>query len=183
MKLFKSTQLLLASSLLCCLPVLAQADNDPIRIGSFLAVTGPASFLGDPELKTLKLYIDEVNAKGGIDGRMVELIHYDTSGKAKEAVSFTKRLVQKDRVDIIVGGSASGTTLAAMPVIEKAQVPFISLAGSVKIIEPVQKWTFKMPHTDRMAAAKIPSFLRLAAISMALSLSPTRTGIIWEGPR
>ena len=155
MKLFKSTQLLLASSLLCCLPVLAQADNDPIRIGSFLAVTGPASFLGDPELKTLKLYIDEVNAKGGIDGRMVELIHYDTSGKAKEAVSFTKRLVQKDRVDIIVGGSASGTTLAAMPVIEKAQVPFISLAGSVKIIEPVQKWTFKMPHTDRMAAAKI----------------------------
>ncbi len=155
MKLFKSTQLLLASSLLCCLPVLAQADNDPIRIGSFLAVTGPASFLGDPELKTLKLYIDEVNAKGGIDGRMVELIHYDTSGKAKEAVSFTKRLVQKDRVDIIVGGSASGTTLAAMPVIEKAQVPFISLVGSVKIIEPVQKWTFKMPHTDRMAAAKI----------------------------
>ena len=155
MKLFKSTQLLLASSLLCCLPVLAQADNDPIRIGSFLAVTGPASFLGDPELKTLKLYIDEVNAKGGIDGRMVELIHYDTSGKAKEAVSFTKRLVQKDRVDIIVGGSASGTTLAAMPVIEKAQIPFISLAGSVKIIEPVQKWTFKMPHTDRMAAAKI----------------------------
>jgi len=155
MKLSKSTRTLLASALLCSLPVLAQADDDPIRIGSFLAVTGPASFLGDPELKTLKLYIDEVNAKGGIDGRKVELVHYDTSGKAKEAVSFAKRLVQKDRVDIIVGGSASGTTLAAIPVIEKAKIPFISLAGSVKIIEPVKKWTFKVPHTDRMAAAKI----------------------------
>ncbi|WP_158070077.1 ABC transporter substrate-binding protein, partial [Motiliproteus sp. MSK22-1] len=128
---------------------------DSIKIGTFLAVTGPASFLGDPELKTLQMYIEEINAKGGVDGKTVELVHYDTGGNAKKAVSFAKRLIKRDKVDVIVGGSTSGSTLAAMPEISKAGVPFISLAGSVKIIDPVNKWTFKTPHTDRMAASKV----------------------------
>ncbi len=128
---------------------------DTIKIGSFLAVTGPASFLGDPELKTMQMYVEEINAKGGVNGKQLELIHYDTSGKAKEAVNFVKRLIKKDQVDVIVGGSTSGTTMAAIPIVEKDQLPFISLAGSVKIIDPVKKWVFKVPHTDRMAAAKI----------------------------
>lgn len=132
----------------------AQA-GDTIKIGSFLAVTGPASFLGDPELKTLQMYVEEINAKGGVNGKKLELIHYDTSGKAKEAVNFAKRLIKKDRVDVIVGGSTSGTTMAVIPIVQKNRVPFISLAGSVKIIDPVKKWVFKVPHTDRMAAAKI----------------------------
>ncbi|HPB75298.1 MAG TPA: ABC transporter substrate-binding protein, partial [Chromatiaceae bacterium] len=83
------------------------------------------------------------------------LIHYDTGGNAKEAVNFFKRLVKKDKVDIILGGSSSGESLAVMPLAEEEEIPFISMAGAVKIIEPVQKWTFKTPHTDRMAAAKI----------------------------
>lgn len=128
---------------------------DTIKVGTFLSVTGPASFLGDPELKTLQMYIKAINDFGGIDGKKIELIHYDTGGKAKEAVKFTKRLIQKDKVDVIVGGSTSGSSIAAMPLVEKAHVPFISLAGSVKIIDPVNKWVFKTPHTDRMAASKI----------------------------
>jgi len=129
------------------------ADN--IKVGTFLAVTGGASFLGDPELKTLQLYIENINAKGGVDGRQVELIHYDTKGNPKEAVKFIKRLIKKDRVDVIVGGSTSGSTMAVMPEVAKAGMPFISLAGSVKIVDPAQKWTFKTPHTDRMAAGKV----------------------------
>ena len=93
----------------------ALAAGDTIKVGTFLAVTGPASFLGDPELKTLQLYIEAVNAKGGIDGKQVELIHYDTGGNAKEAVSFAKRLIKQDKVDVIVGGSTSGSSLAVMP--------------------------------------------------------------------
>ncbi len=136
------------------LPSLAFSKR-PVKIGSFLALTGPASFLGDPELKTLKMYIDEVNAKGGIDGHKVELIYYDTGGKAKVAKDVVKRLIKKDRVDVIVGGSTSGTTLAVIDIVERANIPFISCAGSIRIIKPVKKWVFKTPHTDRMAAAKI----------------------------
>ncbi len=129
--------------------------SEPIRVGAFLAVTGKASFLGDPELKTLKLYVDELNAKGGVDGRKIELIHYDTKGKAKEAKTFVNRLIKKDRVHVLIGGTTSGNTLAVIDIVERSKVPFISLAGSVKIIEPVKPWVFKTPHTDRMAAKKI----------------------------
>jgi branched-chain amino acid transport system substrate-binding protein len=129
--------------------------EDPIRIGTFLSVTGPASFLGDPELRTLQMYVEELNAQGGLLGKKVELVHYDTAGQAKEAVTFVKRLIQADGVDVIVGGSSTGDTMAAIPEVEKAGVPFVSLAGGVEIVEPVKKWVFKTPHTDRMAAIRI----------------------------
>lgn len=138
---------------------------ETIKVGTFLSVTGPASFLGDPELRTMQMYIEEVNAEGGVDGRQVELVHYDTGGQAKEAVGFVKRLIQKDRVHVIVGGSTSGSTIAVMPEAEKAGIPLISLAGAVQIIEPVNKWVFKTPHTDRMAAAKIFEDMQSRGIS------------------
>jgi branched-chain amino acid transport system substrate-binding protein len=128
---------------------------DTIKIGTFLSVTGPASFLGDPELRTLQMYVDDLNAKGGLLGKKLELVHYDTGGQAKEAVTFVKRLIQNDQVDVIVGGSSTGDTMAAIPEVEKAEIPFVSLAGAVEIIEPVKKWVFKVPHTDRMAAIRI----------------------------
>jgi branched-chain amino acid transport system substrate-binding protein len=129
--------------------------GETIRIGTFLSVTGPASFLGDPELRTLQMYVDELNAGGGVLGRKLELVHYDTAGQAKGAVTFVKRLIQNDEVDVIVGGSSTGDTMAAIPEVEKAEVPLISLAGGVEIVEPVKKWVFKTPHTDRMAAIRI----------------------------
>jgi len=144
---------------------------DTVKIGTFLSVTGPASFLGDPELRTLRMYVDEINAAGGIDGMQVELVHYDTGGKATEAVKFAKRLIQKDKVDVIVGGSTSGSTIAVMPEVEKAGVPLISLAGAVQIIEPVNKWVFKTPHTDRMAAAKIFEDMKKRGISKVALIS------------
>ncbi len=147
------------------------ADSNTIKVGSFLAVTGPASFLGDPELKTLQLYIERLNADGGIDGKKIELIHYDTGGNAKKAVSFAKRLIKRDDVDLIIGGSTSGSTLAAMPEISAAGVPFISLAGSIKIIEPVDKWTFKTPHTDRMAAQRIFADMQSRGITRVALIS------------
>lgn len=151
----RKTFTMLTAGILMGLGAVQGFAADTIKVGTFLSVTGPASFLGDPELKTLQMYVEEVNAAGGVDGKKVELIHYDDGGNAKEAVNFAKRLIQKDKVDVIVGGSTTGTTLAVMPLVESGETPFISLAGAVSIIRPVKKWTFKTPHTDAMAAAKI----------------------------
>ncbi|MDH4060522.1 MAG: ABC transporter substrate-binding protein [Aquincola sp.] len=129
--------------------------QEPIRIGSFLSVTGPASFLGDPEQKTLEMQVDKINAEGGVLGRKLQLTVYDDAGDAEKARTFAKRLLEQDKVDVIVGGSTTGTTMAAVPLAEAAGVPFISLAGAVVIVEPVKKWVFKTPHTDRMACDKI----------------------------
>ena len=138
---------------------------DPIKIGSFLTVTGPASFLGDPELKTLQIYVDSINANGGINGRLIELIYYDTGGKAQDAVGFVKRLIKNDHIDLIVGGTTSGDTLAVIPEVEKEGIPLISLASAVDIVEPVKKWVFKVAHSDRMAAAKIFEDLRKSKLT------------------
>jgi branched-chain amino acid transport system substrate-binding protein len=128
---------------------------DPIKIGSVLSVTGPAAFLGDPELKTLQMYVEDINKKGGVLGRPLELVHYDDGSDAGKANGFTKRLIDDDKVDILVGGTTTGATMSAAPLVEKAGIPFISLAGAVVIVEPVKKWIFKTPHTDRMAAEKV----------------------------
>lgn len=144
---------------------------DPIKIGSFLAVTGPASFLGDPELKTLQMYVDEINAKGGVIGRQLELVHYDSGANPQKAVGFVKRLIQRDEVDVIVGGSASGETMAVIPEVEQAGVPFISLAGAIAIVEPVKKWVFKTPHTDRMALGKIYGDMKKRGIGKVALIS------------
>ena len=132
----------------------AQAQQ-PIKIGAFLAATGPAAFLGDPEQKTLELYIEKLNAAGGVLGRKLQLVSYDSAGSADKARTFAKRLIEQDQVDVIVGGSTTGETMAVVPLVEQAGVPFISLAGAVVIVEPVKKWVFKTPHTDRMACERI----------------------------
>jgi branched-chain amino acid transport system substrate-binding protein len=144
---------MLAAGTAIAISVSAQAQQ-PIKIGSFLAVTGPASFLGDPEAKTLRLYVDQVNKAGGVNGRKLEVVIYDSAGDAKQAATFARRLIEEDKVDIIVGGSTTGETMAVVPLVEEAQIPFISLAGASVIVEPVKKWVFKMPHSDRMAVEK-----------------------------
>jgi branched-chain amino acid transport system substrate-binding protein len=133
-------------------PAVAQ---EPIKIGAFLSVTGGAAFLGDPEQKTLELYVEKINAAGGVLGRKLQLVSYDSAGDSEKARTFAKRLIEQDKVDVIVGGSTTGETMAVIPLVEAAQIPFISLAGAVVIIEPVKKWVFKTPHTDRMACEKI----------------------------
>jgi len=149
----------------------AAMAQEPVRIGTFLSVTGPASFLGDPELKTLEMYVDKINAEGGVLGRKLQLVSYDDSGDAEKARTFAKRLIEQDKVDIIVGGSTTGTTMAAVPLAEQAGTPFISLAGAVVIVEPVKKWVFKTPHTDRMACEKIFVDMQARKVSRAALIS------------
>jgi branched-chain amino acid transport system substrate-binding protein len=157
-----------AALLAAATAVQAQA---PIRIGAFLAVTGPAAFLGDPEQKTLELYVERLNAAGGVLGRKLELVAYDSGGDAEKARTFAKRLIEQDRVDVIVGGSTTGETMAVVPLAEAAGMPFVSLAGAVVIVEPVKKWVFKTPHTDRMACDKIFVDMKARGFSRAALIS------------
>ena len=160
----------LLAAVLAGLAFSAQAA-DPIKIGSFLSTSGPAAFLGDPEKKVLELYVDKINAAGGINGRPLELIVYDDGGRADKALSFAKRLLSNDRVDVIVGGSTTATTMASVKLIEGAGTPFISLAGAVVIIDPVKKWVFKTAHTDRMAAEKVMQDMKKRGLSRLALLS------------
>ena len=146
---------------------------EPIKIGSVLSVTGPAAFLGDPELKTLQMYVEDINKKGGVIGRPLQLVHYDDGSDASKANGFAKRLIDDDKVDLIVGGTTTGSTMSMAPLVEKAGVPFISLAGAVVVVEPVKKWIFKTPHTDRMAAEKVFEDMKKRGLTKVALFSET----------
>lgn len=150
-----------------------QNASAEIRIGAVLSVSGPASFLGDPEKKTLEIYVDAINAKGGVNGEKLKLIVYDDGGDANNARTFATRLVEQDKIAAMVGGTTTGSTLAMIPLFEEAKIPFISLAGAVQIIEPVRDWVFKTPHTDRMACEKILIDLKQRKLTTIALISGT----------
>ena len=150
----KRTLIALAATMAFTLPALAQSSA-PIRIGAVLSTTGPAGYLGDPQLKTLQTYIAQINTDGGVLGRKLELVHYDDASDAGKANGFAKRLMDDDKVDLLIAGTTTGATMAMAPLVEKAGIPLISLSGAVVVVEPVKKWIFKTPHTDRMAAEKV----------------------------
>lgn len=132
----------------------------PIKIGALFAVTGPAAFLGEPERNTAKMVVDEINKAGGVKGRKLELVSYDTAGDATKAVQLATKLIKDDKVAAIIGPSTTGETMAVIPVAEKEQVPLISCSAGSKITDPVKKWVFKTAQNDTLAVGKIFEYLQ-----------------------
>lgn len=151
--MFKRIFFLLAMTMLSGMPA-AQA-TEPIKIGAVLSVSGPASFLGEPERNTLLLLQDKINAQGGILGRPLEMIIYDDETEVNKAVLAADRLLKRDRVVAAIGGTTSGNTLAVMPKFASAKIPLVSCAAAEKIVKPVNPWVFKTPQSDRHAVIKI----------------------------
>ena len=131
-----------------------------IKIGGLFSVTGPPSFLGEPERNTAKMVVDEINAKGGIKGKKLELVVYDTQGDATKAVQSANRLIKEDKVVAIIGPSTTGESMAVLPVAEKEGIPLISCAAGAKITDPVKKWVFKTAQNDGLAVTKIFEYLK-----------------------
>ncbi|MBF0111783.1 MAG: ABC transporter substrate-binding protein [Desulfamplus sp.] len=125
------------------------------KIGGVFDSTGPASFLGDPEQKTMQMMVEQINAAGGIDGNMLEAVIYDSEGDPAKAVSAVNKLLHKDNVIAIIGPSTTPTTLAIVNFVEKAQVPLISCAAGVEITSPIKPWVFKTAQSDLLAVAAI----------------------------
>jgi branched-chain amino acid transport system substrate-binding protein len=143
----------------------------PIKIGALFAVTGPASFLGEPERNTAQMVVDEINKAGGVKGRQLQLIVYDTQGDATKAVQAATRLIKEDNVVAIIGPSTTGDSMAVIPLVEKAQIPLISCAAGSKITDPVKKWVFKTAQNDSLAVAKIFEYLKKHKLSKVAILT------------
>jgi branched-chain amino acid transport system substrate-binding protein len=152
MRLGKAAAVVLCIAALAGGPALAA---DTIKVGAILAVTGPASFLGAPEAKTLEMLVEETNARGGINCRKVELIIKDTQASPEKAVSFAKQLIDEDRVFAIIGPSTSGETMQIKNLAEESRTILLSCAAAEVIVNPVAKYVFKVAPSDRYAADMI----------------------------
>jgi branched-chain amino acid transport system substrate-binding protein len=138
----------------------AAVAASPVKIGGLFAVSGPAAFLGEPERNSAKMLVDEINKSGGIKGRMLELVSYDTTGDATKAVQLATKLIKDDKVVAIIGPSTTGETMAIIPLMEKEQIPLISCAAGSKITDPVKKWVFKTAQNDALAVGRIYEYLQ-----------------------
>jgi len=138
---------------LSVLPGMSTASE--IKIGAILAQTGPAAFLGGPEEKSLRMLVDSMNAKGGINGHTIKLIIKDSAADPAKAISFTRQLIEEEKVFAIIGPSTSGETLKIKSTCEQNKTLLISCASAELIVNPLLPYVFKTAPSDSNAARKI----------------------------
>lgn len=126
------------------------AAQETIKIGGLLETSGFVASLGQPGLEGASLAIEQVNAKGGIGGKKLELVNVNTESDNTKTVSAAKRLIEQDDVVAFVGPMNSGSSYAVIDTVQRAGVPMISNGGSRGIVLPPEekKWVFLAPLTD-----------------------------------
>lgn len=138
----------------------APEGKEPYKIGAVFDISGKSSSLGIPERDTAEMVVAEINKNGGINGHPINLIVVDSKSNETEAALAAKKLIQQG-VAAIIGASTSGTTMAMVDIIQNNNIPLISCAASVRIVEPVtdRKWVFKTAQSDSFVAARIIDYL------------------------
>ncbi|MBN2507543.1 MAG: ABC transporter substrate-binding protein [Verrucomicrobia bacterium] len=134
---------------------MAAPSGPPIKIGALFSVTGPASFLGAPEARTVEMLVQKINASGGVLGRPLRIIVKDTAGSPEKAVSFARQLIEEDEVVAIIGPSTSGETMQIKGLCEENETVLMSCAAAEVIVNPVAKYVFKSPQKDSQAVTWI----------------------------
>ncbi len=142
-------------------------SGEPVKIGAIFSVTGPAAPLGEPEQLAAEMVEEAVNKTGGILGRPLKIIIEDDGSEESKAASAVKKLIEQEKVCAIIGPTLSGTTLAIVDAIQKAEIPMFACAASAKITHPVKKWVFSCAQTDVLAVKRIVKYLTKAGLKKA----------------
>ncbi len=139
--------------LLCCLfslgagkPLLAA---EPIKIGALMSMTGPAGFVGSNVKEAIQVVVDDINKKGGVLGRPIEVLYEDDQSNPANAVVAVTKLIRDQKVSAIIGPSVMDSGMAIMPTVEKEGVPFMVIGP---IVTPTKKWVFLLGPGDARGA-------------------------------
>ncbi|MBW1896109.1 MAG: ABC transporter substrate-binding protein [Deltaproteobacteria bacterium] len=160
-------------------PVVKVFAAEPYKVGAVFSVTGPLSFLGDPEKKTAVMLQEQINKTGGINGHPLELIVYNDEGDATKCALAVRKLITQDNVCAIIGPSLSGNSMAVVAEAKKHEIPLVSCAASFKIVtkDPKtgeqRKWVFKTPQSDSMAVEAIYTHMKKHGISKIAIMAAT----------
>jgi branched-chain amino acid transport system substrate-binding protein len=151
----KTLRTLAAAALAAAALHAGAAEKPPLKIGALFAVTGGAAYLGAPEARTLEMMVEDLNAKGGIDGRKVQLVLKDTASDPAKAVSFARQLMDEEKVFAIIGPTTTGETMAVKPIAEEGKTILLSCASADVIVNPVAPHVFKTAPKDAHAVEMI----------------------------
>jgi branched-chain amino acid transport system substrate-binding protein len=164
---------LVLASLALALGCGSGSKSEPYVIGGIFSITGPASYLGEPERNSMEMVAEEINAKGGINGHPLKLFIYDDEGDVTKARLHAEKLLQKDKVLTIIGPSITPASMTVLEVTQKAKMPLISCAAAAGITSPVKDrfWTFKTAQTDQMAVSRIYQYCQKHGIAKVAILT------------
>jgi len=145
---------------------------DEIVIGYHGPMTGPASWVGLGGRDGALMALAEINAAGGINGRMIRMISYDDAGKASEAEAVAKKMIESDKVFAILGGGVSNVAIVVAEEAHRGKVPYMNgSAASPKVIDLQSRWTFSGATIDvrdigENAAAFIGDYLKVKKVAV-----------------
>jgi branched-chain amino acid transport system substrate-binding protein len=148
------------ATLMAALPIAALAQKEPVRIGVIQPLTGSVAYNGTSDVNGSRLAVEERNRKGGVLGRMVELVIEDGQCKPANSVNAAEKLIQKDKVPVISGAFCSSSTMAVMPVVEKNRIPLVTGVSSMAgLTERGNRWFFRATETDALLAKSFAKIL------------------------
>jgi branched-chain amino acid transport system substrate-binding protein len=139
------------------LPIVTMAAHaaDPIKVGVLFTQTGPVGTYGMQQLKAAQMWAEDVNRRGGLAGRPVEIKAYDPEANGTKMVQFLRRLVESDNVDVVLGPSTSGEALLAVPIANETKVAVLSHTTAYAVVNPPTPYMFQPFPTDRLFAPKM----------------------------
>lgn len=126
-------------------------EKEAYKIGAIFSTTGGNANLGVPEENTVDMIVDKINAEGGINGHPLEVIVYNDETDAAKTATLATKLIEQDQVLAIIGSTGTGQTMAMLDAVTTAEIPLVSCAAGIGIVEPVadRYWVFKTPQADR----------------------------------
>jgi branched-chain amino acid transport system substrate-binding protein len=157
----------------------AAAQDKVIKIGALLPMSGPGSYFGAQDRQGVDLALEQLN-RTGVGGYKLDVKYEDSSCSPLPATQAAKRLLEQYKPDVVIGEECSDATLAIMPLMEQAKVPFVNAgSSSIKITEPGNPWTFRIMPNEVMQGVDIATnaYNRLNARTAVLLYENTNAGI------
>ena len=139
-----------------------EASGDTIKLGWLGSLTGDGAVWGTCESQTLEMLIEQKNAEGGLLGKQIELIKYDTKGDANEAINVTTRLTSQDHVSANIGPNASGQAIAMAGILSGAQTAGIATVATGERVTVdngvLNEYNFRVCFIDPYQGAVVGSY-------------------------
>ena len=177
--------IILAIALVGALAVAAPAA-EPIKIGAFFALSGPAAPIGTPTKLVAEMVVKKINQEGGINGRPIELVVGDTESDPAKAATIAKKFIFSDKVAAIIGPTSTGEGMQVKKIVEEAGVPtFMTVGGDPPIMKETGPFTyvFKSPQRSSTAVKKLYGYLKekkLTKVALLTASDPFgKDGAVW----
>jgi branched-chain amino acid transport system substrate-binding protein len=160
---------------------------EPIKIGAFFALSGPAANIGTPTKLVAQMAADKINKEGGINGRPIELIVGDTESDPAKAAVIAKKFIFNDKVAAIIGPTSTAEGMSVKKIVEEAGVPIFMTVGGDPVIMGgnfgAYTYVFKSPQRSSTAVQKLYGYLKAKGLTKVALLTASdsfgKDGLGW----